>query len=89
MAASNAGSALVFPASDGSLGALLAAGGKYYVEIATGPLAGERFDVDTDATIAANDSTRDVTLGARIVQHAACAGGQRPRRRAVRSADPT
>ena len=64
VAASNTVSALVFPASDGSLGALLAAGGKYYVEIATGPLAGERFDVDTDATIAANDSTLTLTLGA-------------------------
>ncbi len=65
VAASNAGSALVFPVSDGSLGSLLAATGKYYVEIATGPLAGERLDVDTDATIAANDSTVTVTLGGR------------------------
>lgn len=62
--ASNTASALAFPASDGSLGPLLAAGGKYYVEVATGSLAGERFDVDTDATIAANDSTLTLMLGA-------------------------
>jgi hypothetical protein len=63
VAASNSTTALIFAASDGSLGALLAAGGKYYVEVATGSLAGERFDVDTDATLAANDSTLTLTLG--------------------------
>ncbi len=62
--ASNTATALAFPVSDGSLGPLLAGGGKYYVEVATGSLAGERFDVDTDATIAANDSTLILTLGA-------------------------
>jgi autotransporter-associated beta strand protein len=62
--ASNGAAGLVFPASDGRLGSLLAAGGKYYVEVVTGPLAGERFDVDTDATVAANDSTLTLTLGA-------------------------
>jgi hypothetical protein len=62
--ASNTATALRFPASDGSLGPLLAGGGKYYVEVGTGLLAGERFDVDTDATIAANDSTLTLTLGA-------------------------
>jgi hypothetical protein len=65
VAVSNAATALAFPAGDGSVGALLAAGGKYYVEIATGPLAGERFDVDTDATIAANSSIVILTLGGR------------------------
>ena len=62
--ASNGASALVFPAGDGQLGSLLTAGGKYYVEVATGLLAGERFDVHTGATIAANNSTLTLTLAA-------------------------
>jgi hypothetical protein len=64
VAASNTPSAVAFPSSGGSLGQLLGAGGRYYVEIVTGPLTGERFDVDTDATIAANDSTLMLSLGA-------------------------
>jgi hypothetical protein len=64
VAASNGAAAVTFPANDGSLGSLLAPGDKYFVEVVTGPLAGERFDVNTDATIAANGSTLHLTLGA-------------------------
>ena len=46
-----------------SVGSLLAPAGKYYVEIVTGLLAGERFDVDTAATMASNDATVTVALG--------------------------
>ena len=61
--ASNTATSLAFSAADGSVGSLLAAAGKYYVEVVTGPLAGERFDVDTAATMASNDATLTVTLG--------------------------
>ena len=61
--AANTATSLAFSAADGSVGSLLAATGKYYVEVVTGPLAGERFDVDTAATIASNDATLTVTLG--------------------------
>jgi autotransporter-associated beta strand protein len=60
--ASNSASILTFPSSD-NLGAKLVTGGRYYVEVATGPLAGERLDVDTDATIAAGDATLAVVTG--------------------------
>ena len=63
VAASNTAASLAFSAADGSIGSLLAADGKYYVEVVTGPLAGERFDVDTAATMASNDATLTVTLG--------------------------
>lgn len=59
---SNTTSALAFPAGD-SVGALLSSGGQYYVEVLTGPFAGERLDVDTEATIAAADSTVALALG--------------------------
>ena len=60
---SNTATSLAFSPADGSIGSLLAAAGKYYVEVVTGPLAGERFDVDTAATMASNDATLTVTLG--------------------------
>jgi hypothetical protein len=40
-----------------NVGSLLTAGEPYYVEVVAGALEGERFDVDTAATIAAGDST--------------------------------
>ena len=61
--ASNTASRLAFSASDGSIGSLLAVGGAYYVEVVTGPLAGERFDVDTVTTMASNDATVTVSIG--------------------------
>ena len=61
--AANTATRLVFPSSDGSVDSLLAPTGKYYVEVVTGPLAGERFDVDTAMTIAANDATITIALG--------------------------
>jgi len=64
VATSNTATRLTFSPADGSVGSLLTAAGKYYVEVVTGPLAGERFDVDTATTIAANDPTVTVTLGA-------------------------
>jgi autotransporter-associated beta strand protein len=61
--ASNSATTLAFAAADGTVGSRLAPAGKYYVEVVTGPLAGERFDVDTGATMASNDATLTVTLG--------------------------
>lgn len=40
-----------------------AAGGRYYLEVVTGPLEGERFDIDTDATIGSGDSNATLALG--------------------------
>jgi autotransporter-associated beta strand protein len=60
---SNTANRLAFSAADGSIGSLVAVGGAYYVEVVTGPLAGERFDVDTAATLASDDATLTVSLG--------------------------
>jgi hypothetical protein len=60
---SNEAATLVFPAGAGDVGALLAAEGKYYVEVVTGGLEGERLDVDTEGTIAAADSRILLLLG--------------------------
>ena len=54
---------LTFPASAGDIGALLSAEGKYYVEVVTGGLEGERLDVDTEGTIASADSRVLLLLG--------------------------
>jgi len=43
--------------SVGNVGSLLTPGEPYYLEVVAGVLEGERFDVDTAATIAAGDST--------------------------------
>lgn len=59
IASGNSGREIAFPAEEGNVGSALAGGGRYYVEIVTGPLEGERLEVDTAATIAA--------AGARIV----------------------
>ena len=75
------------PTADGSAGSLLAAAGKYYVEVVTGPLAGERFDVDTAATIASNDATLTVTLGPGSLSTLPVLTDRRARRRAHRAPD--
>src|SRR5262249_41804585 len=59
----NTATSLTFSPADASVGSLLTATGTYYVEVVTGPLAGERFDVDTAMTIGANDPTVTITLG--------------------------
>ncbi len=58
----NTAGALAF--SSGNIGALLTASRRYYAEIVTGPLEGERFDVNTAATIASADATVTLDLGA-------------------------
>jgi hypothetical protein len=64
LATGNGGEVVSFPSSHGSLGARLEPGGRYFVEVATGPLTGERLDVDTDATLASGDATVTLALGA-------------------------
>ena len=61
---SNAGDVVRFPPSHRGLGALLVSGGRYYLEVATGSLAGERLDVNTEATLESADSTITLDLGA-------------------------
>jgi hypothetical protein len=63
IASGNAGWEIEFPAEEGNIGESLAEGGRYYVEIVTGPLEGERLDVDTAATIAAAGASIIVDLG--------------------------
>jgi hypothetical protein len=54
---------LAFPAAAGDVGARLSPEGQYYVEIVTGPLEGERLDVDVTATINAASSAVVLALG--------------------------
>lgn len=61
--ASNTTSDLTFVAAAGAIGPLLTSGQACYVEILSGPYVGERFDVDTAATIAAGDSRVVLSLG--------------------------
>lgn len=61
--ATNGATTLTFPAGAGNVGARLSSQGKYYVEVLTGPLAGERLDVDVEATIAAAGPVVVVALG--------------------------
>jgi autotransporter-associated beta strand protein len=58
----NAGNVLTFTGDAIKLGALLSNDARYYVEVVTGPLEGERLDVDLQTTIARNDSTLVLTL---------------------------
>ena len=60
----NGGEVVSMDFSGGNIGALLVPGGRYFLEVATGPLAGERLDVDTDATRASGDATVTLALGA-------------------------
>jgi hypothetical protein len=46
-----------------TVAARLASGGRYYLEVLTGSLEGERFDVDVEATLAAGNSTVVLVLG--------------------------
>lgn len=51
----SSGATATFSAA-GNIGSRLTAGGKYYLEITTGGLEGERFDLDTGATIASGNA---------------------------------
>jgi hypothetical protein len=57
--ASNTSSAINFEAP--GLAAALTAGGRYYAEIVTGPLEGERFDLNTAATIGSGNAVLDLS----------------------------
>jgi hypothetical protein len=61
--ASNSDGALLFAPEEGDIGSLLDAAGRYYFEVATGPLEGERLDVDAAATIAAAGPSIAIDLG--------------------------
>jgi hypothetical protein len=63
IASGNAAAQVVFPDAEGDVGSLLAADDRYYLEVVTGPLEGERLDVDTPATIAAAGALVVVDLG--------------------------
>jgi hypothetical protein len=60
---SNTEQALAFPEAAGDLGSRLSADGRYYVEVVTGLLEGERLDVNVAATIAAASPTVVLALG--------------------------
>ena len=64
VASTNDGGTISFAATAGDIGARLDPGGRYYVEVVTGALEGERLDLDTAATIAAAGSALIVDLGA-------------------------
>jgi len=57
--ASNTSSTITFEAS--GVAAALTAGNRYYVEIVTGPLEGERFDLNTATTISSGTATLDLS----------------------------
>jgi len=59
--ASNTSSALTF--AKGAIGTRLTASEKYYVEVQTGPFAGDRFDLDTAATITGPAAILDLSAG--------------------------
>ncbi|MBE2213426.1 MAG: hypothetical protein IAE82_06110 [Opitutaceae bacterium] len=63
VATGNTAGAIAFGAAAGDLGERLAADRRYYVEIATGPLEGERLDLDTAATRAAAGPSLVLDLG--------------------------
>jgi len=62
--AAHDGGSLGFAPDSGDIGSRLAVDGRYYVEVVTGPLEGERLDLDTAATIAAAGPSLVVDLGA-------------------------
>jgi hypothetical protein len=64
IAQSNTAHAIVFPTAAGDVGSRLLATQRYYVEVVTGPLEGERLDVDAAATVAAASPTVILSLGA-------------------------
>lgn len=61
---SNTDTTITFDAVSGGIGSRLTAGDSYYLEIVSGPLEGERFDVDTAATVASANATVTVNLAA-------------------------
>lgn len=54
---------VAFAAPGANLGALLTSGLPYYLEVVTGALEGERFDLDVEATIASADASVTLDLG--------------------------
>lgn len=63
-ATGNTGGVVSFAASHGAIGEVLTASGRYYLEVLSGPLEGERFGVDTAATIAAGAPSVTLSFGA-------------------------
>jgi hypothetical protein len=61
---SASGAQAVFPAALGAIGPRLQSEGAYYLEILGGAAAGERYDLDTAATMAAGNTTVVVAFGA-------------------------
>jgi len=59
---SNNASTVTFDAVTGGIGSRLTAGDSYYLEIVSGPLEGERFDLNTAATVASADASVTVDL---------------------------
>jgi hypothetical protein len=62
-AAGNSAGAITFEGA-GNIGSKLKANDVYYAEVLSGPLEGERFDLNTGATIAAGNSTVTLDLSA-------------------------
>ena len=60
---SSAGVTLTFPSGSPDAGGRLASDGRYYLEVLTGPLEGERLDVDVASTLAGGGPTVVVRLG--------------------------
>lgn len=60
----NSVSAVTFEAVAGSIGGRLAAGTSYYLEVVSGPLEGERFDIDTSATVTSANASVALNLAA-------------------------
>lgn len=61
--ASVSGTQAVFPVGFDAVGSRLEANGAYYLEILGGSAAGERYDIDTAATIASGNAAVVVALG--------------------------
>lgn len=60
----NTSTSVSFEAVSGGIGTRLTAGDRYYLEIVSGPLEGERFDLDTAGTIASANGTVTINLAA-------------------------
>jgi hypothetical protein len=68
----NTTTALTFESGD--LAAALTAGEPYYVEIVSGPLEGERFDLDTAATISSGSATLNLAANSNSTSNSLSAG---------------
>jgi hypothetical protein len=60
---SNAASVVTLATPGANVGALLTSGSPYYFEVLTGAFAGERLDVDVEATIASADASVTLLFG--------------------------